>query len=99
MASVRAYVTDEPYGVDLTPFQDDLRRRGFAVPVRSRSNYGQTHLCLASSLNMSYVDDLPRIMGMPTIAHLLTSSSLRAASSGDFVELGYELVMIGSDYA
>lgn len=46
------------YDVDNSEFIDALRRRGFYVAERSRANYLQTHLSLASSLNYRYIDDV-----------------------------------------
>lgn len=46
------------YGYDNTQFIDQLKARGFFVAPRSRSNYHQTTLSLASSLNMTYLDGL-----------------------------------------
>lgn len=54
----RADILQEKYGYDNSDFLDALRRRGFTVAERSRSNYSQTVLSLASSLNMSYVDEV-----------------------------------------
>ena len=46
-------------GYDDTPFIEGLRKRGFYVADRSRSNYCQTELSLASSLNM---DTIPHLL-------------------------------------
>lgn len=46
------------YGVDNTPFLDALKKRGFYVASRSRSNYMQTLLSLTSTLNMTFLDQL-----------------------------------------
>lgn len=51
-------VLEELYGLDNSEFLDYLRLRGFYVAGLSRSNYGQTALSLASSLNMNYLDKL-----------------------------------------
>jgi len=54
----RADILQEFYGIDNSNFVSCLRQRGFYVADSSRSNYIQTLLSLASSLNMSYLDDL-----------------------------------------
>jgi hypothetical protein len=54
----RADVLRELYDYDLEPFLAGLERRGFFVARESISNYSQTRLSLASSLNGSYLDDL-----------------------------------------
>ncbi len=46
------------YGLDISDFVDFLRARGFCVPPRSRANYAQTMLVLASMFNMNYLDKL-----------------------------------------
>jgi hypothetical protein len=58
----------EIYGFDNTPFLDELRRRGFTVADRSRSNYSQTPLSLASSTNMDYIPRDLEIEGQKTKA-------------------------------
>lgn len=45
-------------GVDNRPFIEELRKRGFYVADQARSNYTQTELSLASSLNMKPVQEL-----------------------------------------
>jgi hypothetical protein len=54
----RADTLQQFYGFDNTPFLDALADLGFYVARCSRSNYGQTQLSLASSLNMDYVQAL-----------------------------------------
>ncbi|MBN2464905.1 hypothetical protein JXD38_04700 [candidate division WOR-3 bacterium] len=44
------------YDHDNSEFTNWLEARGFQVARRSRSNYSQTYLSLASSLNMTYLD-------------------------------------------
>jgi hypothetical protein len=44
------------YGCDNSEFTGWLEARGFQVARRSRSNYWQTDLSLASSLNLTYLD-------------------------------------------
>ncbi|MCX7017046.1 MAG: hypothetical protein NTW86_31545 [Candidatus Sumerlaeota bacterium] len=55
---------------DNSEFLDFLRRRGFYVADRSRSNYGQTYLSLCSSMNLTLLDALAERVGR--------SSSLKA---------------------
>lgn len=54
----REDVLEKSYGTDITPFLDELRRLGFFVGDCSQSNYAQTVLSLASSLNYSYLEEL-----------------------------------------
>lgn len=51
-------ILQEIYGYDNSAFQSYLREKGFYVARDGRTNYGQTYLSLASSLNMAYLDDL-----------------------------------------
>lgn len=51
-------ILEEIYDYDNEPFLDDLTHMGFYVAGDSRTNYCQTALSLASSLNMQYLDGL-----------------------------------------
>jgi hypothetical protein len=51
------------YHTDNSDFVGYLRENGFLVPDRSRSNYAQTYLSLASSLNFTYLDSLAAQLG------------------------------------
>ena len=46
------------YGYDNSEFLDALEKMGFYIARCSQSNYSQTGLSLASSLNLSYLEDL-----------------------------------------
>jgi hypothetical protein len=59
-AYARHDVLAAEYGLDNTPFLEALRGRGFYVASRSECNSFGTAESLASSLNMSYLDDLAR---------------------------------------
>ena len=59
----REDVLKQAYGYDNSGFTDYLRSRGFLVGSRSRTNYAQTYLSLASSLNMTYLDSLVQKAG------------------------------------
>ena len=54
----RADILAKYYGLDNAPFLDGLRRRGFQVSDRSRSNFYWTFLSLGSALNFDYVQDV-----------------------------------------
>ncbi|MHB9131735.1 MAG: sulfatase-like hydrolase/transferase [Armatimonadota bacterium] len=58
----RADTLKTVYHYDNTPFLTSLTDRGFVVAHHSRSNYCQTVLSLASSLNFRYLYDLDRQM-------------------------------------
>ena len=44
---------------DNSSFLDALRAKGFFIPTKSRANYAQTHLSLASALSMEYLPAFP----------------------------------------
>ncbi len=54
----RADVLQNEYGHDNSDFLNTLRDLGFYVAECSQSNYAQTQLSLASSLNFNYIDAL-----------------------------------------
>lgn len=53
----RQDVLRDMYGFDNREFLDYLVRKGFRVARNARANYCQTTLSLASSLNLTYLDD------------------------------------------
>jgi hypothetical protein len=59
----RADILEQLYGLDGSEIFSDLTERGFYVADQSRSNYCQTTLSLASSLNLTYLDDLASRVG------------------------------------
>jgi hypothetical protein len=54
----RSDILKNEYGFDNSDFLDGLREMGFEIAECSQSNYAQTQLSLASSLNMNYIDAL-----------------------------------------
>lgn len=64
----RADVLEELYQYDNTDFVEYLSGRGFYVAGESRSNYCQTFLSLATSLNMTYLDDLAGRVGAESMS-------------------------------
>jgi hypothetical protein len=59
----RADVLADLYDLDNSGFIGFLEQKGFFVAQNSQANYSQTALCMASSLNMTYLDDLAARMG------------------------------------
>lgn len=55
---VRSDSMMDDFGLDNSAFLDELRAMGFYVADCSRSNYTQTRLSLASSLNMDYLQNI-----------------------------------------
>lgn len=95
----RSDVLKDLYGHDDT-FVDYLRRRGFYVADRAASNYAQTSLSLASSLNLDYVQvllqelDLDQYSRRP-LAHLIARNRTFRA----YREAGYRVVVLPSEYS
>jgi len=87
------------YGYDNTDFLDSLEKRGFYIARESRSNYGQTSLSLASTLNMAYIGDLLKSQNPSSInrAPLLRLINTNAVFK-EVKRLGYTTVSIGSGY-
>lgn len=59
----RLDVLSRIYDFDNTDFIEFLRNEGFYVAEESRSNYIQTALSLASSMNLNYINDLSAVLG------------------------------------
>jgi len=60
---LRSDVLKSRYNTDNSGFLDELRRLGFFVADRARSNYAWTHPSLASTLNFTYLDSLAATVG------------------------------------
>jgi hypothetical protein len=86
------------YDVDNADFLDGLRARGFFVADRSRANYLQTHLSLASSLNFRYIDDAIEPNGRVVVYRncygLVQNSEVSRVLKGR----GYTYVNVSSGY-
>lgn len=79
----RSDVLNDLYGVDNASFLQGLKSRGFFVADESYSNYNQTSLSLASSMNMRYLDDMAELLGENTYnsyasIYMIENSSLEA---------------------
>lgn len=62
-AYARADILREVFSFDNTGFLSELEAKGFYVASKSCANYGFTYHSLASSLNLTYLDDLAREVG------------------------------------
>jgi hypothetical protein len=95
----RSDVLRARYGCDNGPFLDALRRRGFLIMESSAANYAQTHLSIAASLNMTYLDGLAGAVGrqadsrVPLLRMIATN---RAA--GAFRRAGYRYATLSTGY-
>lgn len=90
----RADILEDTYGVDVGESVERLEALGFQIPSRSRSNYPQTQLSLASALNMQYLDDLAAIMGdrldRRPLIRLIAEAGAPTALQGK----GYDMVAV-----
>ncbi len=96
----RADVLRDLYGYDSSEFLEQLRRRGFHTAANARSNYCQTYLSLASTLNLTYLDSLADAVGRDSddrnpvvdfLQHNIVMDTLRAH--------GYRIVTFASGYS
>lgn len=94
----RQDVLHELYGYDNSSFIEGLRDRGFYVADDSNTNYMQTLLSMASSLNMDYLDTAisqnDQRLSVPMLKGLIANSRLP-----DFLEThGYQTVAFESSF-
>jgi hypothetical protein len=95
----RSDVLQELYDYDNSEFIKYLTDKGFYVATQSTSNYIQTALSLASSLNMEYLDELAATQGVDNndrspLAEMIFNSKLRDYLAGQ----GYKLVAFQTGY-
>jgi hypothetical protein len=91
----RGDILQEIYNFDNSAFLQELIAKGFFIATESQTNYMQTPLSLASSLNMSYISGLPKWMpdrGM--LIGMIQDSQTWAL----FQQLGYKRVALSSGY-
>jgi hypothetical protein len=78
---------------------DWLAEEGFTVLEDARSNYGRTPLSLASSLNMTYLDEVAEQMGPDDPSHRPYEQMVTNPQVVRFLkERGYSYVLLGSQY-
>jgi hypothetical protein len=80
------------YGYDNTPFLKALQQRGFYIAPRSRANYDQTPLCLASALNMNYLDNAQNQLAPEFLRQMVDDNAVAAYLR----KFGYHYVSIWS---
>jgi hypothetical protein len=98
-AYARDDILESFYQYDNRPFLDELGKLGFYVARCSQSNYAQTQLSLASSLNMDFIENLDedftpkqtRRAGMPGLIKRSTARRLLES-------LGYQTVAFETGY-
>ncbi|HTW91348.1 MAG TPA: hypothetical protein VMH22_06525 [bacterium] len=98
-AHARADILASMYHYDDTWFVDSLRQLGFYVVSQARTNYPQTYLSVASTLNMTYLDSLARAVGpqstdrRPLLRFVVDNRVMRELRSR-----GYRIVSFTSGY-
>jgi hypothetical protein len=94
----REDVLREMYGVEKNTLAQGLRERGFFVADKAHSNYVQTELSLASSLNMSHLSDViatdPGENNRGPFDRAIDTNLVQR----DFAYLGYELIGITTGF-
>ncbi len=99
-AYARQDILDELYGFDNSAFITFLTETGFVVPSGSHSNYTQTTLSFASTLNLNYVQDLlgpldPKSGDKQPLTDLIQHNQARSALEN----LGYTTVAFSSGFS
>jgi len=96
----RGDVLQEIYGYDNSEFLDHLATQGFYVADRSRANYCQTALSLASSLNLKYLDYLAERVGTDYRRRGPLADAIRDNTVFRFLrQRGYAIVTFASGWA
>ncbi|GMR10063.1 MAG: hypothetical protein BMS9Abin28_0884 [Anaerolineae bacterium] len=94
----RADVLDEIYEASNRDFLGQLEGRGFLVADESMSNYAQTSLSFASTLNMTYLEEVGQIAGSDSsqreVARLIRFSEVESILR----ELGYTVMAFSTGY-
>jgi hypothetical protein len=92
----RADVMKENFNLDIEPFLDHLRQKGFFVARNSTSNYCQTPLSIASSLNCDYLDKFvdPKSLDTSWMGELIPNGSVVKTLR----HLGYTFVSYASGF-
>ena len=94
-----ARTIDEYLGLHDDGLFDWLESQGFAVLRDTRSNYGRTPLSLASSLNMTYLDEVAAGYGPDFSGYAPITRLVRAPEVARFLrERGYTFAQLGSQY-
>jgi hypothetical protein len=94
----RSDILKEIYNLDNADFLASLRARGFFVAEGSYSNYSQTHLSLASSLNFEYLDDLAVAEDKTNNRDPLEKLIFDSRSRSWLEDIGYKIYISGENF-
>ncbi len=81
----RQDIAEELYGGGISGFYDYLRKKGFYVAKKSRPNYCQTFLSLASSFNMEYLDSVAKRSEKGDVARIYLGEMIRHNKTVDLL--------------
>ncbi len=88
------------YDLDNMAFVGSLQQLGFFVAERSHANYSQTQLSLASSLNLSYLEDLEHQFGADETRRGALRALIQQSLLIDTLEqLNYTVISFESGYS
>jgi hypothetical protein len=88
-------ILSELYSYDNSTFTNNLIERGFYVVTDSHSNYDETQLSLASSLNFEYLDYLSFAGGVSTNRYPLGKLILDSRVRSQLENIGYKTYISG----
>lgn len=92
-------VLQEVYGYNNEPFLKQLEQRGFYIARNSTSNYCQTILSLASSLNMNYLQNLPEYKNYTgNKGKVLVEMIAESAARKELRKFGYKFMTFASGF-
>jgi hypothetical protein len=95
----RSDVLERVYDYDNSSFLDFLAENNFFIADQSRSNYMQTSLSLASSLNMTYLDFVPEKYGQNMDTRIFLARMVRQNEVMRILEKqGYEIIAFETGY-
>jgi len=91
----RADILEKYFNFDNSPFLGELKSRGFEVSETSRTNYNWTMNCMASMLNLEYLDTLLADSGVSEaeksyvpLRELQRNSTLEQLAGDNWINLG-----------
>ncbi|HTQ09255.1 MAG TPA: hypothetical protein VMI31_04220 [Fimbriimonadaceae bacterium] len=86
-------------GYSNDPFVSQLRSRGFFVADRSHSNYDQTQLSIAATLNLTFVQDYPKTFPRDSDDRRPLSDGTNLSFAASYLRrLGYKYIAVTSGY-
>lgn len=89
----------EKLNLDLSWFTNGLEKRGFHVAADARTNYVQTELSLASTLNYSFIPSLlPEVSPDEHDRRILSNLIGESAAMKKLIKSGYRFNMLGSGF-